>query len=90
MIETNVYSRKNIGVDEYQHYAEVDDKELMLDDNAYQAFIDVYHHMVQYNKDRGDDYITSVAIDELGNYLITHKCYETNIARVESVVRNDD
>lgn len=73
MIETNVYSRKNIGVEEYQRYAKVDDKELTLDDNAYQAFIDVYHHMVQYNKDRGDDYITSVGIDSLGNYFIIHK-----------------
>lgn len=73
MIETNVYSRKNIGVDEYQHYGIANGKEIMLDDEEYQAFIDVYHHMIQYNKDRGDDYITSVAINENKSYIITHK-----------------
>lgn len=73
MIETNVYSRKNIGVDEYQHYGIANGKEIMLDDKEYQAFVDVYHHMIQYNKDRGDDYITSVAINENKSYIITHK-----------------
>jgi len=73
MIETNVYSRKNIGVDGYQHYGIANGKEIMLDDDEYQAFVDVYHHMIQYNKDRGDDYITSVSINENKSYIITHK-----------------
>lgn len=73
MIETNVYSRKNIGVDEYQHYGIANGKEIMLEDNEYQAFIDMYRFMIQYNKDRGEDYITSVAINEDKSYIITHK-----------------
>lgn len=73
MIETNVYSRKNIGVDEYQHYGIANGKEIMLDDKEYQAFVDVYHSMLGYNEKRGDDYITSVAINENKSYIITHK-----------------
>ena len=73
MIETNVYSRKNIGVDEYQHYGIANGKEIMLDDKEYQAFVDVYHLMLDYNEKRGEDYITSVSVKENKSYTITHK-----------------
>ena len=72
-METNVYARRNVAVDEYQHYAVIDSKEVILDDDAYGNFLDMYHIMNKYNKDRGDNYITSISIDNLGNYIITHE-----------------